>query len=313
MSNYIAIDGGTTNTRIFLVMNGEISDVLKYSIGSGKSKNGGRLLKCTLKNGIIELLARNGLESGDIEKILVSGMLTSEYGIYDAPHITAPAGVAELHESTVKLHLDEISDIPFELVRGVKLSGADFESMDMMRGEETELIGLSEGIKGECVWVLPGSHLKVIKTDSDGRIVDFSTMLTGEMISALSQNTILKDAVSLEEASLNEEYLKKGFYYCEKCGINKALFKVRVLKNMFNCSKDEAYSFFVGAVLFGDVNEILKENPKRIAIGGNSRIKNAMYILLKHAAKCEVIKISDEAAQKANAIGMVKIAEYNKE
>ena len=55
-------------------------------------------------------------------------------------------------------------------------------------------------------YVLPGSHSKLIHVDGAGRIVDFTTMLTGEMIAALSQNTILKDAVYLAGTRLDESW-----------------------------------------------------------------------------------------------------------
>ena len=92
------------------------------------------------------------------------------------------------------------------IVPGVKTEGETIADADMMRGEETELIGLTEHLESAAVYVLPGSHSKLIHVDGAGRIVDFSTMLTGEMIAALSQNTILKDAVYLAGTRLDESW-----------------------------------------------------------------------------------------------------------
>jgi len=177
----------------------------------------------------------------------------------------------------------------------------------MMRGEETEFAGLSSGKGG--VYILPGSHSKVIFADESGRITSFHTMLTGEMMAALSQNTILKDAVDLSMSELSEEYLLKGYEYCRECGINKALFKVRILKNIFGKDADETYSFFVGTVLCGEIEEIVKMKPERIVIGGKRQIKKAMYCILKNASDSEVVCIDDKDVDNCVSLGAIRIFE----
>lgn len=310
MPNYIAIDGGTTNTRIKLVCDNTIIDTLRYTVGAEKNIENKNILKETLKTGIAQILRKNGMQSTDILRILASGMLTSEYGIYPLEHMEAPAGIREFHDNMKEVLLSEIADIPFAFMRGVRLAGDDIGCSDVMRGEETELIGLSDNTDAESLYVLPGSHSKIIKTDNDGRITDFSTTLTGEMIAALSHNTILKDAVNLEAAGLNHAYLQKGFEYCRACGINKAIFKTRILKNMFSRSADETYSYFIGAVLYGEIDEIIKQKPKCVVVGGKQQIKKAMYTLLKHNSDAKIVCVSEDAAEKAAALGMVKIFEY---
>ena len=128
------------------------------------------------------------------------------------------------------------------MLPGIKVGGDLLENTDMMRGEETELIGLSEKLQSGCIYVLPGSHSKLIKTDEQGRISSFVTTLTGEMIFALSQSTILKDAVDFSQTETDFEYLDSGYKYCCRKGINEALFKTLVLKNIFKASPCELYS-----------------------------------------------------------------------
>ena len=310
MSNYITIDGGTTNTRISLCRDHTIADTVKYNVGAGKAIEDKRILRDTLRDGISEILTRIGISENVITCILASGMLTSEFGIYKLDHIEVPAGIGELHDNMEKTVLGDISGIPFVFVRGVKTNSDDFDRMDMMRGEETELMGIIGDDCGECVYILPGSHSKIIKTDDNGRITDFTTMLTGEMIAALSQNTILKDAIDLSDSHLNIEYLMKGFEYCREHGINKTAFKVRVLKNMFSRSADEVYSFFMGTVLCGEICEIKKTDPPKIVIGGKVQIKDAMYEILKHVVSCDIVCVSDEVSDTAASLGMIKVFEF---
>lgn len=310
MSNYISIDGGTTNTRINLVKDKKITDTLKYGVGAGNSIEDKDVLRNTIKRGINEILQKNRMQKSEITRILASGMLTSELGICQLDHIKTPVGIKELHDAAAGKVLDDITDIPFVFMRGVKTDDNSLDGTDMMRGEETELMGIFDKPCEGCIYVLPGSHSKIIKTDNEGRITDFTTTVTGEMIAALSQHTILKECVRLDIPSFDEKFLKEGFDYCRRNGINKAAFKVRVLKNMFCRSDKEIYSFFIGTVLCGEILEIIKLNPSKIVIGGKKQIKAAMFEILKQETDCEVVCISDSVADAASTLGMIKIFEY---
>lgn len=309
MAFYITVDGGTTNTRISLVNNLKVKDTLKFNVGARLGIDNKTLLEDTIKEGIEEILKRNSLKQQDVLKILVSGMLTCEFGLLKLEHLLIPAGIKELHDSMVEVMLDNISSIPFVFIRGLKTPCNNIDDADMMRGEESELIGLNEDIK-KCVFVLPGSHSKIIQTDNNGIITKFTTMLTGEMIWAISKETILKDAVDLENSELNEKYLLLGYEYCIENGFNKSLFKIRVLKNMFLKSKSEVYSFFMGVLLKDEILEIIKLNPEKIIIGGKRQIREAMNIILKQKLRSQIYMSSDCDVENANAIGMVKIFEY---
>ena len=72
-------------------------------------------------------------------------MITSEFGLYNLPHITVPAGIKELYDAMKEVTIPEISEIPFVFIPGVKVTGEGLHKTDMMRGEETELVGLCNG------------------------------------------------------------------------------------------------------------------------------------------------------------------------
>jgi len=308
MNTYITIDGGTTSTRVNLLKNGEILDTVKLDIGARASIGNREKYITAIKSAIDEISFRN--KSEKIKRILASGMITSEFGLCNLPHIKAPAGIDELHESMHETIINEISDIPFVFMRGVKIDAENIDDFDMMRGEETELMGITQEKYGECIYVLPGSHSKIIKTDKQGNIVSFSTMLTGEMIASLSQGTILKDAVDLNIAEINSEYLLKGYDYAESAGINKALFKVRILKNNFHCSKEEVYSFFMGIILCNEILNIIKEDAETVVLGGKKQIKKSMALILNKKTNKKVIEIDEKTVDYSTSIGMVKIYEH---
>ncbi len=301
MANYIAIDGGTTNTRINLVKDLEVIDSLKFNVGA---KNGSNL-KETVKEGIKEILEKNKMSEGDIHKILACGMITSEFGLVNLPHLTAPCGIDELSKEMFETTLD-ISAVPFAFVRGVKTAGDSFETTDMMRGEETELMGLD--IEKDALYVLPGSHSKLIYTDDMGRIARFSTELTGELISAVAKETILKDCVSFDSTA-DEEYLLKGCDFAVKKGVNAAFFKTRILKNLFKCNENQTFGFFLGAALSSEIENIIKSSAKKVIIGGKKQLKMPMAHILKNNCSKEILCLDEQTTEFATTFGMIKIYE----
>lgn len=310
MKRYITIDGGTTNTRVSLVENTRVIASKRISRGAKAGIDDRDGLKVALKEAISSILEENSLSEEDIIKILASGMITSEFGLYEVPHVLAPAGICELHDNMVEVSFPDICSVPFVFIRGVKKLGNKLSETDIIRGEETELVGIMEDSDGECVYVLPGSHSKLIKTDSHGRIDEFSTMLTGEMIAALSGNTILKDAVDLSISEYDVESLCFGYSYAHENGINNALFKVRILKNIMKRSPTEVYSFFIGAILSDEIKSILSLDTKKVVIGGRAQIKNATAILLERFSDKEILIIDDEKAASATSVGMIKVFEF---
>jgi 2-dehydro-3-deoxygalactonokinase len=113
-------------------------------------------------------------------------MIGSRQGWKEAPYIPCPAGAAELGAALV--------DVPFDwgkvkLVPG--LSANDESGVaEVMRGEETQVVGASAVFNGGGIACLPGTHAKWARVEH-GRIVGFTTHMTGEAFAALRGHTIL--------------------------------------------------------------------------------------------------------------------------
>jgi len=312
MNIYITIDGGTTNTRVNLVKDLKITDTVKISAGARAGIDNKNLLKTEIKKALETILKSNNLSEEEICCILASGMITSEFGLCCLEHICTPAGIDELASSVYETVFEDITKIPFMFIRGVKSLSESFEDTDIMRGEETEIMGIMDSSYGECIYILPGSHSKIINTDKNGRIVKFSTMLTGEMIASLSQHTILKSAVDLSCDKINEGYLLRGYDYCRDNGINKALFKTRILKNVFGATDEEVYSFFLGVILCGEIVQIICDSAKTVVIGGKAQIKDAMKTILEKRDNKKILVLDSETVDYSTSLGAIKIYENRK-
>ena len=309
MKRYITIDGGTTNTRIYLVEDGVITDTARINIGFNRPTSRAEAVP-EIRNAIKNMLFKKALCEEDIERIIASGMLTSEFGLYKLDHTVAPAGIAELHNNSREVILEEISPIPFYFVCGVKTVGELLVDINMMRGEETELMGIRREDDGECIYILPGSHSKLARLDANGKILDFKSTLTGEMIAAMTKSTILSTCVDLT-ANLYEPALIEGYNYAKEYGINETLLKTRTLQGLMKKDKDYLYSFFMGAILCDEIKAILKMPENKVIISGRAEIKVALSALLRSASDKTVIELDRETIDSSTVRGAIKIYEYN--
>ena len=98
---FAVIDCGTTNTRIYIV------DRNRKIVACGSRKVGVRDTSITgsrdaLRQGITELffgiLSEHGIKDEEVEFAVASGMITSEIGLIEIPHLVAPAGLSDLSQ-----------------------------------------------------------------------------------------------------------------------------------------------------------------------------------------------------------------------
>src|SRR6185437_10778505 len=95
------------------------------------------------------------LASGETE-VLLSGMIGSRQGWVEAPYLPCPAGAADLAAALVAVPFDGGT---IRLVPG--LSDTDRSGVpEVMRGEETQIVGAIESIGEAGLVCLPGSHSK---------------------------------------------------------------------------------------------------------------------------------------------------------
>jgi 2-dehydro-3-deoxygalactonokinase len=175
----IGVDWGTTSFRAFrIARDGTIRD----------RRTGPRGILNVPNNRFAETLREEvgpWLAGGE-DYVLLSGMIGSRQGWKEAPYLPCPAGAAEIAAA--------LTDIPFDwgqvkLVPGLATDDAAGVP-EVMRGEETQIIGCLAAIGEAGLACLPGSHSKWARIEA-GRVAGFTTHLTGEAYAALRGHTIL--------------------------------------------------------------------------------------------------------------------------
>jgi len=312
----LTVDTGTTNTRVRLLQGEEILAEKYAHVGVRDTAAAGSKgpLQNAVHGAIRDILKENDVREAEVSVILASGMITSNLGLYELKHVTAPASPQDLADGGVLVCLPEISTIPFFFVPGVRNNGPasleTIDAMDMMRGEEAEAFGMLKLSReaGPLVAVLPGSHTKLVEIGETGRIMSCETTLSGEMIASLSQNTILKDSVQACR-NFDEDLLHMGFRYSRGHGLNKACFRVRLMDVQLQESKERAFSFLAGAVLAGDIGLICEkaERGLRVLVGGTGPLRRMFLSLLQSVLPGQVTGLREEDAAVCPVQGALEV------
>lgn len=305
---FITLDTGTTNTRVTLWnKNKEKIDMVFYEVGVRDTAIDGNndKLKETIREGISEILQRNNISLDNIETILASGMITSNVGIVEVPHIYAPAGIDELANGLVSYYFPDIVKKEIFFIPGIKnnireVTLENCESMDIMRGEETETIGLLKRLKveGPAIIILPGSHSKFVSVDEEGKITGCLTSLAGELISVITHNTILASSLNYSFANdINEKMVIEGYKISKKVGLNRSFFSVRILDQFTDyCINDKA-NFLLGVILASDLQAIKNSSALKVSrdsnviIGGKDILRDCFQVIIKEDAYFNNIRV----------------------
>lgn len=300
MKYYITLDGGTTNTRTILwnAAGEECAHTQRHVGIRDVAATGNKLLLGkAVRECIEELLPPQHISFADVSCVLGAGMITSDLGLYLLPHLAAPVGKTELAAGMKKIFMPEICPVPFWFVPGVKntaekITLENFTQMDIMRGEEVEVVALLEQMsqEKETIVVLPGSHSKFIALDSHKKILGCETAMTGEIYALLVSNSILSgatDKIYASKENYNREMCLKGYDTARKLGMGRAAFSTRILKNFAGISNTEAANFLLGVVLSSDI-KVLEENTffagmgikPGIVLTGKEPFRQGLYDIL---------------------------------
>jgi 2-dehydro-3-deoxygalactonokinase len=265
----IGIDWGTTAFRAYrLDDRGNVLDSIDREAGILTIPPGG--FPAALRAAIGPWLA-----AGE-DRILLCGMVGSRQGWQEAPYLSCPAGPAEIAAAVVPL---EFEGAACRLVPGLTARDAGGVP-DVMRGEETKLVGLlaeagQDTAAAEALVCLPGTHSKWARL-SGGRITGFATQMTGETRAVLLQHSILGRLA--EPGPDDQDAFLRGVRRAgEPGGLLHHLFGTRALGLMGDLPAGGTASYLSGLLIGHEVQAVLAEGaPSRpIQLAGSETLARA--------------------------------------
>jgi 2-dehydro-3-deoxygalactonokinase len=217
---FVAVDWGTSSFRGWLMS--AKGDVLAESRGVEG------MLHCA-GTGFAPVLRGHLARLGAAENapVLICGMAGARQGWVEAPYLHTPTRLDALHEGAVRVEAgQEIVDNDIRILPGIAQARAD--RPDVMRGEETQLLGiLDPGFTG--LVCIPGTHSKWVRIEA-GAIVEFASYMTGELFSVISQHSILSHAVEADsQPAANSRPFREGVATAISApsGLTSSLFRLR--------------------------------------------------------------------------------------
>ncbi len=192
-------DWGTSSLRLWAVA-ADGAVLAERRSGEGMS---------TLAPGAFEAVLRGHLAALGAAPVLLCGMVGARQGWREAPYVAVPADVGSICDRVAGVEAGglDVRIVPGLCVGGPGLpeGGGAAARCDVMRGEETQLLGVLLGEPGMSgTVVMPGTHSKWVSLQG-GRVSGFETAMTGELYAVLCQHSVLRHSVAaLPRQSIGE-------------------------------------------------------------------------------------------------------------
>lgn len=264
-TSFLSCDWGTSNFRLRLVrcadrqVLGEVrtADGVATLAGSAQPEVRASVYGPYLIARAQQLLDRSGAQ---VTNCVISGMASSRIGWRELPYATLPQALDGncLVVGQMECGFDHDRRLQVHLISGVR------DREDVMRGEETEAIGLASLVPalrtGRALLILPGTHSKHIDL-CHGAICGFTTFMTGELFSHLRQMPTLRHVVSQANGiAPDSESFHAGVRSAHGGGFFRELFRIRA-RNLLESPGDEAA--FLSGLLIGTELLQVERSPER--------------------------------------------------
>ncbi|WP_417686756.1 2-dehydro-3-deoxygalactonokinase [Roseibium sp.] len=261
---WIAADWGTTNLRLWLM---GPDDTIVEARSSAKGM--GSLNPSEFEPALVELVD-DALTDDRTLPVIVCGMAGARQGWVEAPYVSVPSAPADISQAVEVPVRDKRLSV--YILPGMKQE----EPEDVMRGEETQIAGfLSTRPDYRGLLCLPGTHTKWARLE-DGKVVSFSTIMTGELFELLSSRSVLRhglEAGPIDQTAFREAVSES---FVSPASLTRSLFGVRAKGLLSGLAPVAAYSRLSGLLIGAELAALQLPEPaaKPVSILGADRLSD---------------------------------------
>lgn len=208
--------------------------------------------------------------------VILSGMASSTLGMIQLPYKQLPFKTdgSDLKVERVEASKDFSHDV--FVISGV------CSNADVMRGEETQLVGaVEDDSTADTLYIFPGTHSKHIGVKG-GFGNDFRTYMTGEIFALLTKNSTLTQSLGDIADGINMEGFVAGVKDSVNSNLLHQLFHVRSRFLLDNKEPDDNRGYLSGLLIGNEVQELSRQKMERIVVvssGMGDHYKMAMQAL----------------------------------
>jgi len=240
----LGIDWGTSNRRAYL-LDSQGKLLRRHEDDAGILQVNGDFAAS-----LAALLRTLGLEHADV---ILSGMVGSRNGWQEAPYLDVADPLSALPHRMTELRTS-LPGVSCRVVPGFRY--LDPQGIpDVMRGEETQLLGALRMSASEGWFLLPGTHSKWARVEQ-GCIREFYTFMTGELYALLSQHGTLSKVMDAKQW-IGEPFAA-GLRAARHAPFTHAAFGCRALVVTDMMPAAHTASYLSGLLIGAELHDILR-------------------------------------------------------
>lgn len=267
----LAIDWGTSNRRAWLL------DEQGVALRRHADDQGILAVAGKFRESLRDLLTTMDIGRADV---VMSGMVGSRNGWVDVPYVDASL---PLHELPAKLiDVDSgLPDVRCRIVPGYRVLD-DGGLPDVMRGEETQILGALASGAAPGWFLLPGTHSKWVAI-ADDRVEHLLTFMTGELYALLSRHGTLAALIGQQDAHVPQAFVQ-GLEAAGSAAFTHRAFNCRALVVTDSMPAEHAASWLSGLLIGCELHEIRqrKDLAGVVQIVGSANLTERYDQALRH-------------------------------
>ena len=247
--------------------------------------------------------------------VVISGMASSSIGMAEVPYARLPFAV-DGSQASIRRFAQQ-PDFPHEIFL---ISGVRSQHDDVMRGEETQLIGLMALLDGaddkadDAICIFPGTHSKHLYIQNR-QLIHFRTYMTGEVFDLMARQSILANSVDsstlsdVSDAAITA--FKQGVQQAKSSVILNSLFSVRTNQLFDKLTKKQNALYLSGLLIGTELNHLLEKQKLSLVLCSGSTLSVFYKLALDELHLTNSTRIlSAELIDKAASVGQVRLYQY---
>jgi 2-dehydro-3-deoxygalactonokinase len=180
---------------------------------------------------------------------IMTGMVGSRQGWREAAYVPCPADVAGIAATLTRFTTAKGRAVA--IIPGLRVG-----DVNVMRGEETQIIGLMDAEAGfSGTVIMPGTHSKWARVEG-GTTIDFASFMSGELFALLAKHSLLRHSVSdadaMGDVSGSADF-RAGVEYARAVPFAATLFTVRVRQLLTGTTPEANLAYLSGLVIGGEI------------------------------------------------------------
>ncbi|MEX0995008.1 MAG: 2-dehydro-3-deoxygalactonokinase, partial [Balneolaceae bacterium] len=199
--------------------------------------------------------------------IVLSGMASSSIGLKELPYAQLPL---DLNQPSLETEtLPATAGFPHDVILISGLRSSD----DIMRGEETQLLGLVHKHnleEGLCIF--PGTHSKHM-TLHNKQLTNFKTYLTGELFELLGNHSILSNSVYAPDEPSVSKAFEEGLQESLDNNLLHSLFQIRAMDLLQKRERTANYEFLSGLLIGTELKNLSNGPEGPIVLTGENQLQ----------------------------------------